>query len=51
MLRVLLASVSIALIYAEAPRWTWLLQFAVAIASDIFDGKLARRLAVVSTPK
>lgn len=47
-LRVLLAPVAILVVWAELPRWVWLLQFAIAIISDIYDGKLARRWGVVT---
>ena len=47
-LRVVLGSLSIGLVKLELPRWLWLLQFAVAILSDIYDGKRARRWGVAT---
>ena len=47
-LRATLAPVAILLVYADYPRWLWLLQFAIAVLSDWFDGKLARRWSVVT---
>lgn len=36
------------MVWVELPRWIWLLQFVVAIFSDIYDGKLARRWGVAT---
>lgn len=47
-LRLALAPISVALVWTDAPRWVWLLQFALAILSDVYDGKLARRWGVAS---
>ncbi len=47
-LRVALAPVAIYLVYYDYSRWLWLFQFAIAVLSDWYDGKLARRWGVVS---
>lgn len=47
-LRIVLGPLSILIVWCELPRWIWLLQFAIAILSDIYDGKLARRWGVAT---
>ncbi|WP_346837906.1 CDP-alcohol phosphatidyltransferase family protein [Microbulbifer sp. SAOS-129_SWC] len=42
-LRLLLAPLAILLVLPDWPRWLWMVQFLLAIVSDIYDGKLARR--------
>jgi CDP-diacylglycerol--glycerol-3-phosphate 3-phosphatidyltransferase len=47
-LRVLLAPVALALAWLEVPGSVWLLTFALAIWSDVYDGRFARRFGVVT---
>lgn len=47
-LRLVLAPVSILIVWFDLPRAFWILQFVIAILSDIYDGKLARRWGVVT---
>ncbi len=48
LLRATLAPLAVFLAYHGYPRWIWLLQFAIAVLSDWYDGKLARRWGVVT---
>jgi CDP-diacylglycerol--glycerol-3-phosphate 3-phosphatidyltransferase len=46
--RPVLGVLSILIAWLSLPRWLWLLQFVLAIVSDIYDGKLARRWGVAT---
>lgn len=46
--RPLLGLIGILVALLDWPRWIWLVQFVAAIASDIWDGKLARRWGVAT---
>jgi CDP-diacylglycerol--glycerol-3-phosphate 3-phosphatidyltransferase len=46
--RLALAPVAVAIAWMGLPRWMWLLQFAAAALSDVYDGKLARRWGTVT---
>jgi phosphatidylglycerophosphate synthase len=47
-LRFVLAPVAVVLAWAGVPGFVWLMQFALAAWSDVYDGRFARRYGVVS---
>lgn len=47
-LRLILAPLAVAMAWGNAARWLWLLQFSIAAASDVYDGRLARRWGTVT---
>ncbi|MGL6161560.1 CDP-alcohol phosphatidyltransferase family protein [Microbulbifer sp.] len=46
--RFTLGPLSILMVNLDLPRWIWITQFLLAILSDIYDGKLARRWGTAS---
>ncbi|MEL6907217.1 MAG: CDP-alcohol phosphatidyltransferase family protein [Planctomycetota bacterium] len=43
-----LGALGVLVAWLEWPRWIWLVSFVLAILSDVYDGKLARRFGVAT---
>jgi len=49
-LRLFMAPLALWTVYAPGPRWVFVFCLIVAFVSDIYDGKLARRLGIATGP-